>query len=280
VQHPLFEIVTTTAGALSIRNKALNETMHNPVGPWVEANALYIDQSQLRERLSAQTREELVLFDVGLGAAANALAVLHCARAVSGRPLRIISFERELELLRFALAHAGSFAHFHGYEDAVATLLRESEWQENGITWELRHGDFLATLADEKQKPHLIYYDPYSPKVNRDMWSTPCFRLLREKSRDAEEGGTMFYTYSQATPIRVGLLDAGFFVGHGQSSGPKEETTQAATVLADLPKPLAQVWLERWKRSRAQLPFDCAPEDAERLRATIVNHPQFIAYKV
>src|SRR5688572_17471064 len=98
--HPLFEIVTTTAGAISIRNKQVNEIMHNPVGPWVEANALYIDQSHLRERL-IEAPEEFVIFDVGLGAAANSLAALACIKSLGpkSRPVRIVSFERELELL-------------------------------------------------------------------------------------------------------------------------------------------------------------------------------------
>ena len=116
-KHPLFEIVTTTAGAVSIRNKALNEIMHNPVGPWAEANSLYIDQSKLEDRLRETSEEELVLFDVGLGAAANALAALHCAARIPGRSrvLKLISFERDLELLRFALQNSSKFAHFSGF---------------------------------------------------------------------------------------------------------------------------------------------------------------------
>lgn len=39
-----FEIVTTTMGATSIRDNRVNEIMHNPVGPWAEANALCVDQ--------------------------------------------------------------------------------------------------------------------------------------------------------------------------------------------------------------------------------------------
>jgi tRNA U34 5-methylaminomethyl-2-thiouridine-forming methyltransferase MnmC len=273
--HPLFEIVTTTTGAVSIRNKELGEIMHNPVGPWVEANALYIDQSRLEARLREASAGELVLFDVGLGAAANALAALHCAARIPGRTraLRMISFERDLELLRFALKHAEKFAHFFGYENAIVQLISTGRWQGDGIVWELRHGDFRKTLKGEKYSPDLIYYDPYSSKVNREMWSTECFRELREKSRPE---GTMLYTYSQATPIRVALLAAGFFVGHGKSSGPKEETTQAATRLEDLEAPLAKKWFERWSRSHQQVPFECAPTDEEKMRMLVRRHVQFL----
>ena len=56
-----FEIVTTTAGAVSIRNIVVNEIMHNPVGPWREANDLYIKQSLFEERLLAPTEDDFVL---------------------------------------------------------------------------------------------------------------------------------------------------------------------------------------------------------------------------
>ena len=88
-----FELVTTRMGALSIRDNVSREIMHNPVGPWLEANSLYIEQSRLQRRLGEDLNSELVIFDVGLGAAANALAALHCARALAvRRPLRLVSF--------------------------------------------------------------------------------------------------------------------------------------------------------------------------------------------
>ena len=49
-----------------------------------EAQSLYVEQSALAERLrlhpgeDAGNAEELVIWDVGLGAAANALAAIRC----------------------------------------------------------------------------------------------------------------------------------------------------------------------------------------------------------
>lgn len=273
--HPLFEIVTTRTGSVSIRNKELNETMHNPVGPWAEANALYVEQSRLKERL----QKDLVLFDVGLGAAANALAVLHCVREMgpSAGKLTMISFERELELLRYALVHSDKFDHFHGYEGAVKSLLESGRWQEEHILWELRHGDFLHHIKHEKHRPHIIYYDPYSSKVNGEMWTIDCFRAVRGISREPVDGGTMLYTYSQATPVRVAILAGGFFVGQGLASGPKEQTTVAATNLNDLEHPLDAEWFSRWEKSHVQTPTDLSTQEAEDLRQWVRSHVQFRA---
>lgn len=270
---PLFEVVTTTAGAVSIRNNAVNEIMHNPVGPWAEANALYIDQSNLRSLLDGASREEFVLFDVGLGAAANALSALACANSlgVNLRPLRIVSFERDLELLRFALENARHFDHFRGYEEALATLLEKHEWSEGRIRWVLREGDFLECIEREIERPHLIFFDPYSPKVNQDMWTTACFEKIRRVCREPHEGGTSLFTYSQATRIRTALLKAGFQVGYGLPTGLKEATTQAATDRSLLRSPLGPEWFERWRKSHVRYPFDCRPEDEPAVDEFIRN---------
>ena len=261
MEKPLFELVTTKTGAISIRNNVVGEIMHNPVGPWVEANALYVDQSRLRERLSLATIEPLVVFDVGLGAAANALAALVCARETDGRGLSLVSFERDLALLRFALESSSHFAHFKGYEEGLTQLLQTGEWSSGKHSWKLHHGDFSvcldAHLASHGEKPHVIFYDPYSPKVNREMWSTAIFSKIRGACREPAEGGTSLYTYSQATRIRVSLLRAGFHVGYGAPTGLKTETTVASTDFGQLASPLGASWLERWSRSHDRYPYDC-----------------------
>lgn len=275
-EHPLFEIVTTSAGAVSIRNKELNETMHNPVGPWTEANALYIEPSKLREKLSLRSSEELVLFDVGLGAAANSLAALHCHQNLTDpRRLKIVSFERETELLKFALEHADRFEHFRGFESALASILEKGEWSGPGVEWRLRKGNFLDRIEEETVKADLVFYDPYSMTVNEEMWTVDCFRKLHRACKGVEEGGAMLFNYSRATPFRVALLLAGFYVGIGPETGLKDETTQAATRLEDLEKPLALPWLERWKRSQAKMPPGAPAEDFPRVERAILDHVQF-----
>ena len=272
--HPLFEIVTTTAGAISIRNKTVNEIMHNPVGPWQEANSLYIHQSDLKNRLLEQTSEEFVLFDVGLGAAANALAAIVCAESTGdlGRPLRLVSFERDLELLKFALENSDQFDHFRGYEKALESILAKQEWSRGKIFWELREGNFLKNIETEIYRPHLIFFDPYSPKVNEDMWTTSNFKKIHGCSRQPQDGGTSLYTYSQATRIRTALISAGFYVGYGASTGLKAETTEAATGFGQLKSPLGKIWFDRWQKSDARYPYDCKPEDRPDIDAVIAKY--------
>jgi queuine tRNA-ribosyltransferase len=73
--------------------------------------------------------------------------------------------------------------------------------------------------------------------------------------------GAALFTYSTATASRAALLLAGWVVGHGDASGPKEETT-AATLPPALPaRSLDRRWLARLGRSSAPFPAD-APADA------------------
>lgn len=272
IHPPQFEVVTTRTGALSIRDNISREIMHNPVGPWAEANSLYIDQSQLRRRLSDLSLGELVVFDVGLGAAANALAALHCARALSPRrPLRLVSFERDLGLLQFALDNAHRFHHFQGFEDAVRSLLNCGRWAEEEVVWELRHGDFVSLIDREETRADVIFYDPYSYKQNQDMWRPSVFAKIREKCSPTG----VLYTYSRATPIRVGMLLSGFFVGAGAATGAKDETTQASVRLADLDNPLGPAWLKKWQRSHSPNAPGARAEDLAATQAFILNHTQF-----
>ena len=278
-----FEIVTTTAGAVSIRNIVVNEIMHNPVGPWREANDLYIKQSRFEERLLAPTEDDFVLFDVGLGAASNALAAIHARLNLDhaqGRRLHIVSFENNLELLRFALANANAFDHMRGFEEALTTLLETNHWESPTglVTWDLRPGDFLELVDHETYYPELVFYDPYSPAVNQEMWTLDAFAKLRAKCGDSPRGTTL-YTYSIATPVRSAMLLAGFFVGHGIPTGLKNETTEFATDLTSLAKPISKDWYGRWIRSQSPLPYTTKPEDAASIRERLNQHPQLAPFK-
>ena len=266
---PRYEIVLTSLGVPAVRDTVLGEVMHPVVGPAVEAERLYVAQSRLRERLE-EPGAPLVLFDVGLGAGANALAALAAAeRAGPGRRLEIASFEADTGALALACSDGGA-AHL-GLSaptlDAARTLLARGRFESPRVLWRLVPGDVRETLARERAAADVVYWDPFSPKANPELWMVAAFSALRARC------GTRaaVYTYSTATATRSALLLAGFFVGAGDPSGPKQETTVAATDPALLARLLDGRWLARLGRSSAPFPAD-APRDAlERVR----SHPQF-----
>jgi queuine tRNA-ribosyltransferase len=262
--------VATSSGAPSVRDARAGEVMHPVIGAAVESERLYAAQSRLAERL-LQPGPALVLFDVGLGAAGNAMAAVRAARAAppGSRPLVLVSFERELGALSLACSDEGSrrLGWSAGETAAARALLQGGRHEEPGLVWQLRLGEALDRLDAEPLRADVVYWDPFSPKVNGPLWTAGAFARLASRSAP---GATLF-TYSTATATRAALLLAGFVVGHGDASGPKEETTAAALPPALPARPLDARWLARLRRSSAPFPPDAPGDALQRISAL----PQF-----
>ena len=283
-----YQLVRLNNGICSVRSLADAETFHPVVGPVAEAEALYVNQLKLRERLQNHTGE-FVIWDVGLGAAANALTVLRATRDIACQ-IRLVSFDHTIEPLQFALQHAAELGYFGGYENHLQKFIREHRvaFQDGAqsVNWEFHLGDFPTSLANSELKtknskfsppPHVILFDAYSPARNPAMWTLPLFTNLFQQL-DPQRPCAL-PTYSRSTILRVTLLLAGFFVGVGHATGEKEETTIAANDLSLIAEPLDARWLERAKRSHSAEPmmepvYRIAPLSAESLKK-LSAHPQF-----
>lgn len=295
-----YKLVQLVSGDYSIHSLAHDETFHPVIGPVAEAEALYVNQLQLRERLKNHSGE-FVIWDVGLGAAANALTVLRATRDLAC-PIRLVSFDCTIEPLKFALQHAPALGYFGGYETQTRAILDQHAIQftdgAHEVNWQFHLGDFPTWLAQSLERrsptrpvscyesqragsktgaPHAILFDAFSPAKNPTMWTLPLFANLFQLL-DPQRPCAL-PTYSRSTILRVTLLLAGFFVGVGHATGEKAETTIAANTLKLLTEPLDGRWLERARRSHSAEPmveaiYRIAPltaESWEKLRA----HPQF-----
>ena len=310
-----YEVLTAPQGFSSVRQCSSGEVMHSVSNPMEEARLLYIEQSRLGARLRQGTAAterrppvqfqptvdertggcrsvgtvpsapELVVWDVGLGAATNAMAAVRCFEEAlvthtSGplRPLRIVSFERDLDPLRLAIRHSARFPHLH--HAAPSALLRNARWEHASgqLTWTLLEGDFLEQI-ESAARPDLIFFDPFSFKTDGPLWTPDTFTRI---FRATASGETSLYTYSTSTAIRAALLWAGFHVARGVPIGPKTETTVACTRSACLHVAgypalplLDRAWLERWERSGAKYPAGVSPDAQAEFETRIRKHPQF-----
>lgn len=296
-----YRLVQLASGDYSLRSLAYGETFHPVIGPVAEAEALYVNQLRLRERLKNHTGD-FVIWDVGLGAAANALTVLRAARDLT-TSIRLVSFDNTTEPLEFALKNAAALGYFGGYESQTRAILDQRAIRfTNGahdVNWQFYLGDFptLLTAALARRSPyrpasglsaqpaesefgappHAILFDAFSPAKNPAMWSLPLFTKLFQLL-DPQRPCAL-PTYSRSTIMRVTLLLAGFHVGVGHATGEKEETTIAANTRELITEPLNLRWLERARRSHSAEPLHddvykigpLTPESWEKLR----SHPQF-----
>jgi len=277
-----FRVHESTYGFASIQHVGSGEIMHSVNQPDAEAERVYVAQSKLVAQAVAGTRP-LVVWDVGLGAAHNAMALVRALDAAGsagsspGRapaptssagpahaPVELVSFERDLDAFHLALAHTGPFAHLR--HPAPNILAKRGRYEREGFTWSLLEGDFLETMANAP-RPDVIFYDPFSAKVDGPLWSLAAFTALRARL----VGPTELFTYTASTAIRSTLLAAGFHVAAGVPSGPKEETTIALVLgegdaLAGHAL-LGAEWLARRGRSTARRP---------ELDDAIAGHAQFV----
>jgi tRNA U34 5-methylaminomethyl-2-thiouridine-forming methyltransferase MnmC len=284
-------LVRLRNGACSVRSLADGETFHPGIGPAAEAQALYVWQLRLPQRVR-ETSGELVIWDVGLGAAANALTAIRLIREeLDGKSaqIRLLSFDRTSDAAVFALGHDRELGYLDGFEAPLAELIRSRLVNFTAgpvrVAWTLELSDFPAWLVAARrdaaptriEPPHVILFDPHSSRKNPAMWTASLFADLF-RQLDPQRPCTLA-TFTRSTLARTALLLGGFFVGVGHPSGLKEETTVAANRLKLLDEPLDRRWLERAKRSDSAEPLagsiyrrsPLAPATWETLR----RHPQF-----
>jgi len=274
-----YEVVKQIGGFHSIRHIPSVEIMHSVTDPLVEARGLYIDQTDIFSMLNDISDDNLVIWDVGLGAGTNAMAaIFECEKIFADhkteKGVKIISFENDLDSLRLAAKNPALFPHVR--HSAPSAILKNGSWKSEkyNIEWNLVEGDF-ADLIEKAEKPHAIFYDPFSLNTDTPLWSYSIFKRIFDhcSTRNAK-----LFTYSGSTMVRGALLAAGFYTGSGAGTGPKADTTAAFTSMGiknrdiDL---LGAEWLERFKRSSSKFNPEASEDERGEIERLILDHPQF-----
>ncbi len=265
------EVVTTRLGARAVRDRLTGELMHPVVGPIVEAERLYVAPSRLRGRLAEPDPRPLVLLDVGLGAGSNAIGAWKAsADRAGGRVLEIVSFDRSLGAIALAVddANAADFG-FDGASRAAALAVIDRRFHDAGhARWRYVDGALPGTLSSvDDAAADLVFWDPFSPRANPDLWTVRSFAALLRVCR----AGATVHTYSGATATRSAMLLAGFAVGLGAPTGDNKWATIGAVDATDLATPLDGRWIDRLGRSHAAFPCDAPADAIDRIRSA----PQF-----
>src|SRR5256714_1451588 len=290
-----YKLVRLASGDYSVHSLAHQETFHPVIGPVAEAEALYLKQARLADRLK-EHKGEFVIWDVGLGAAANALTVLRGTEAIPSR-IHLLSFDHTLEPLAFALQHPAELPYLRGYETHLRKLINAItplDWKDEllHVPDSLNHGTRGRSSLQESTD-HVSYsYAAFDNGAQSRRWEFfqadfPSLLNSAEAHKLAKPHAIMFDafspaknpamwtqplflrlfqlldplrpcalpTYSRSTMLRVTLLLAGFFVGVGHATGEKEETTIAANDLRLIDEPLDRRWLARARRSHSAEPM-------------------------
>jgi len=154
--------------------------MHEPSGQ-VIPTCPEMDLAELK-RLFTQGEEPLVVWDVGLGAAAPALAAIlayeNAAEKGPLRPLHLVSLTNDLHPLRLALHHKKHFSYLrHGAADTLVHRGRWSSRYRPGLSWELNP-------QEPPPPPHLILHAPLPGMTwSLEDHGCPVIRILPDEAR-------------------------------------------------------------------------------------------------
>ncbi len=273
-----FVLVTVASGVRSVHSLEHGETFHPVVGPMAEARGLHAAQSRLAER-AGECARPFVIWDVGLGAGANAIAAIEDLSEIrSPACAELHSFDCTSAPLEFAMRHCDELGYLARWRGPVGRLLESGRAAAGNVDWHFHRGDFCeivrAPHTTIAPRPDAILYDPYSPEANPGMWTLEHFARLHA-CLDAARPCTLT-SYSRSTAVRVALVLAGFFVGRGGATGEKDQTTLAATHRQLLAHPLGAEWLGRVERSTRGAPLRegamagrISPEDLAALRVKL-----------
>ncbi len=247
-------------GSTPLTETSQGQAMHSRLGAWREATEVYVTPSRI-----AESTGPVVLWDVGMGTAANAVAAIEG----SACPLDIWSFENDLDGLRTAITHSHLFPWIGRHLGLLEQLLENRSVALPGGrgAWHLLEGDFRRT-QHQATEPDLVFWDFYSPSVVPDLWNCDVFRILSGRLKPH----ALWLSYAAATPVRAALLLAGFYVSRGPSTAAKSETTQAS--LNPLSPKLGTEWLGKIDRSSRPLPYGYLG-NRESLKQELLSSPNF-----
>lgn len=212
---PGFAVEACDDGSFTLRDIACDQAMHSSMGAWNEAHALYVGPTEISGPLA--------VLDVGLGIAANSLALVERWRTEGAtHPLRILSIENRTAGLRAALADTARFPWVARNRAVMESLLESGEAREAGLLWELWHGD-VREFSRPEFGAQVIYFDMYAPKVDPSLWSEAVFREMGRAGAPSHR----LLTYSYTRTVRDALAAAGYAVSKGPSTPLKRDTTIA-----------------------------------------------------
>jgi queuine tRNA-ribosyltransferase len=273
-----WEVAACDNGAgFTLRERESGQLMHSMLGPWFEANHVYVQQSELDRRiLQGSETKPLVIYDIGLGIAANSVAAISGFSQMGSlrRPVQIYSFEKYPEALAGALKTPAAFSFLADYLEPLRTLLKSSTWStpDGRISWSLVPGDFRELDLSTFPLADLVYFDFYAPAVAPELWGYGMFSKIFPKV-SPQDG--LLITYSSTKAVRTAMLLAGFFVGDGVPTPMKHETTLASPSRVSLRSPLTREWLSRLDRSAKPLPPDWPESRRDEGMSQVRLHPQF-----
>ncbi len=246
VEGSRLPLLETADGSRTLFSSLYGEAYHSASGALTESFVKFCGPCRI-ERLARGGR--LSLLDVGFGLGYNILAALAAARRSNPDcRVEIVSLEKDVPAVETldVLHLPAEYGFFFGVVKAVAA---DHRFEGEGITVDLMHGDARSGIRMVDRRFDAVFLDPFSPAKNPELWTVEFFGEIYDRM----EEDAVLATYSAATPVRCGLIEAGFRIGPGPGDGMKRGGTVAAK--SDVIREFGAEEMERLSRSPERVPY-------------------------
>lgn len=214
------ETVRTADNSLTFFSAEYGEAYHSASGALTESIHKFIKPCRIE---TLARKGKLRILDIGFGLGYNIVTALQAARSVRGGcEMEIISLEKsilqppELDMLELP-------PEFRHYYELVKEMAIKRDVEEDGIRLSLLEGDARKKIEETNAPFDAVFLDPFSPRKNPELWTVEFFRQIFGRMTET----AILATYSSATPVRCGLVEAGMKIGPGPGDSMKRGGTLA-----------------------------------------------------
>ncbi|MEX2602362.1 MAG: tRNA (5-methylaminomethyl-2-thiouridine)(34)-methyltransferase MnmD [Balneolaceae bacterium] len=219
----------TEDGSHTLYSGHFGQYYHNPNGAIAESRHNFFDVPRLKERLERAGRFSIL--EMGFGTGLNLLLLTELLEKLEHPPA--VTF-RSVEGYPISPERASSlnYPKLLGMENRPELLVSIFDKLKPGlnrfsVSGYLELELFIGPFEENPPPAELydaIFFDPFSPEVNADMWAPSVFETLR----DASSPDVLLSTYCAASGARAALAVAGWKVARTQGALGKREMTLAA----------------------------------------------------
>ena len=230
-QQDLPSIHNTKDGSHTLYSSSFGQFYHNPNGAIDESKHVFFDTPNLLSHL--RSSESLTILEVGFGTGLNFLLLADILKANS-ISLPVSFFSIEAFPLSSEVAQSLNYGTRIGktvsgialseiFDQLKPGLNSFDNVFNSGIDLHLFYGDFFD-FPDQHIEADFIFHDPFSPKVNGELWTVNTFENLRKWS----SARTTLATYCAASKARATMAKAGWMVYRAKGALGKREMTIAS----------------------------------------------------
>jgi tRNA U34 5-methylaminomethyl-2-thiouridine-forming methyltransferase MnmC len=212
--HPRYVIQVTDDGSRTLIDPQTHVAFHSGCGAVAETREVYLENSGLADRL--RRTESSSVLEMGVGLGLGLLLTIDLARRHDA-PLRYVGIEREwlaaslLRNLEFeeSMIHPDFVNRFCDFRDQCEPIEqgRRYTWSaSDSIDVEVLCDDFENAAYQIQETFDAIYFDPFDPATNPEMWTEEVFR--KAKAWLKPDGRLVTYCVNRV--VRDALATAGW----------------------------------------------------------------------